>query len=102
MIALEAGIPQTAAAAPRSEFRAFSEAVEKTLELLAAKINGERIAERQFPDLRESHLRLIQAGDPQVARYASTNLEADRMANSLNTLREQVFEWKRDAGHGRN
>ena len=97
MIALEAGIPQTATAAPRSEFRAFAEAVEKTLELLAAKINGERIAERQFPDLREAYLWLIQAGDPQVARYASTNLEADRMANSLNTLREQVFGWKRDA-----
>ena len=97
MIALEAGIPQTATAAPRIEFRVFAAAVEKTLELLAAKISGERIAEREFPDLRESYLQLIQAGDPLVARYASTNLEADRIANSLNTLREQVFEWKRNA-----
>jgi len=70
--------------------------VEKTLQLLSGKLSGERIAERDFPDLREAYSRLAQASDPQVARYASTNLEADRIVNSLNTLREQVFEWQRD------
>jgi hypothetical protein len=30
-----------------------------------------------------------------LERYALTNMEADRMTNSLNTLREQLFAWKR-------
>jgi len=100
MMALEAGIPAASApgraqAAPRPEFRKFAEAVEITLKLLAAKIRGEKVAERDFPDLRESYLQLANSGDPRLKRYALTNVEADRMTNSLNTLREQVFAWMR-------
>jgi len=103
MIELEASIPQAPAQPSgrdfraRPEFRLFADDVEKTLKLLAGKLSGERIVEREFPDLREAYSRLVRAGDPQIARYATTNLEADRMANSLNTLREQVFEWHRSA-----
>jgi uncharacterized membrane protein YccC len=100
MMALEAGIPAASAQGqaqppPRPEFRKFAEAVEMTLKLLAAKIRGEKVAERDFPDLRESYLQLASSGDPRLKRYALTNVEADRMTNSLNTLREQVFAWKR-------
>jgi uncharacterized membrane protein YccC len=98
MMALEAGIPRAESqilAPPRPEFRHFAAAVEETLKLLAAKIQGEKVAERDFPDLREAHLRLAGSGDPQVERYALSNIEADRMTNSLNTLREQMFAWKR-------
>jgi len=95
MMALEAGLPTTPVQAPRPEFRAFAEDVDKTLRLLMAKINDQHIAERDFPDLRERYLRLASSGDPHLARYALTNVEADRMTNSLNTLREQVFAWKR-------
>jgi uncharacterized membrane protein YccC len=95
MLALEAGVPATPVEAPRPEFRAFADAVDKTLELLAAKINGQHIVERDFPDLRERYSELAGSGDPHLARYALTNVEADRMTNSLNTLREQVFAWKR-------
>ena len=98
MLALEAGVPATAAQAPRPEFRAFAVAVDRTLELLVAKINGQHIVERDFPDLRERYSLLAGSGDPHLARYALTNVEADRMTNSLNTLREQVFAWKRHAG----
>jgi hypothetical protein len=80
---------------PHPEFQAFSDDVAKTLELLSAKLRGERVAEREFPDLREAYLRLTQAGDPQQERYVLANVEADRMVNSLNTLREQVFTWRR-------
>lgn len=97
MMALEAGIPQTPNQAPRGEFREFAAAVDRTLELLEGKIRGNRVADRDFPDLRESYLRLASSGDPQVARYALTNVEADRMTNSLNTLREQVFAWMRQS-----
>ena len=95
MIALEAGIPQFKDQAPRPEFRVFGGEIEKTLKLLADKLAGERVGEREFPDLRGAYLRLIQIGDPKIARYATTNLEADRMVNSLNTLREQVFAWQK-------
>jgi len=37
----------------------------------------------------------VAAGNPQNARYALVNVEADRMTNSLDTLREQVMEWAR-------
>src|SRR5207244_8428401 len=96
MIALEAGIPQAGAAAPRLEFGAFGDAVERTLQLLSAKLRGERVTEREFPDLREAYLRFTQTTDPQLERYAFVNVEADRMTNSLNTLREQIFAWQRN------
>lgn len=92
MMAMEAGVPQTAAASPRPEFRKFRDDAEKTLDLLAKALRGERIAERDFPDLREDHNRLVAAGDPAKTRYALVNVEADRMTNSLDTLREQVLD----------
>lgn len=98
MMALEAGIPAPKSGSqppPRPEFRQFAAAVDETLRLLAAKVRGEKVGERDFPDLREAQLRLAGSGDPQLERYALSNIEADRMTNSLNTLREQVFAWKR-------
>jgi hypothetical protein len=47
---------------------------------------------QEFPDLREDHHVLLQSGDPKIERYALVNVEADRIVNSLNTLREQVME----------
>jgi uncharacterized membrane protein YccC len=95
MIALEAGIPEMPAEAPGLQFEAFSKAVEKTLQLISAKLRGQRIAEREFPDLREAYLRLIQTGNMQLDRYGFARVEADRMVNSLDTLREQTTNWTR-------
>ncbi len=47
---------------------------------------------KEFPDLREDHHVLLQSGDQKIERYALVNVEADRIVNSLNTLREQVME----------
>jgi len=94
MIALEAGIPQEDREKPQLEFKAFAEAVEKTLELLSAKLQGRRIGEREFPDLREAYLQLSRTAELQLWRYAFVKIEADRIANSLNTLREQIFAWQ--------
>jgi len=93
LMAMEAGVPSTEEAPPRPEFRQFRDDVEKTLGLLAKALRGERVTEKEFPDLREDHNRLVAAGDPGKARYALVNVEADRVTNSLNTLREQVLEW---------
>jgi uncharacterized membrane protein YccC len=95
MMAMEAGVPHTDEAPPRPEFRNFRDDVEKTLDLLVKTLRGKRTAEKEFPDLREDHNQLLAAGDPGAARYALVNVEADRMTNSLDTLREQVLRWSR-------
>ena len=95
LMSMEAGASQTEEAPPRPEFRQFREDVEKTLALLAKALRNGRSAEKAFPDLREDHNRLVAAGGPGKSRYALVNVEADRMTNSLNTLREQVVDWSR-------
>jgi uncharacterized membrane protein YccC len=101
MIALEAGIREDREITPRPEFLRFADAIERTLELLSAKLRGQRVAEREFPDLREAHSRLAQAGDPEVAAYGLVNVEADRMTNSLNTFRDQILAWQRESNPDR-
>jgi hypothetical protein len=69
--------------------------VNHTLEALAAELRGSRVAQREWPDLREDHRRLTQNPFSSGEQYALVNVEADRMANSLNTLREQIELWRR-------
>ena len=92
MIALEAGISRAQTAAPRPEFQVFARDVEKTLTLLAETLRGRHVPAREFPDLREDYMRLAQSGEAQNERYTLANVEADRMTNSLNTLREKIME----------
>jgi uncharacterized membrane protein YccC len=91
VMALDAGWLQTEAVAARPPFQRFAADVEKTLTLLASTLRGNRVAENDFPNLREDHNRLVEIGDPTIERYALVNVEADRITNSLNTLREQIF-----------
>ena len=91
-MALEAGWLYTAAVPPRAEFRRLAADVDQTLELLAGALRGRRVQLKEFPDLREDHHLLVQTDDLKIERYALVNVEADRMVNSLNTLREQVME----------
>jgi hypothetical protein len=84
----------------RAEFGVFAEDVEKTLELLAKMLRGEKARTKDLPDLREDHRRLLQAGDARTEQYALVNVEADRITNSLSTPREQVTEWVRPAKSG--
>jgi uncharacterized membrane protein YccC len=91
-MALEAGQQHTAAAPGRTAFWAFAHDVKKTLALLSQTLRGTRTTAKEFPNLREDYHRLLQAGDPHTERYALSNVEADRMTNSLNTLREQISE----------
>jgi uncharacterized membrane protein YccC len=91
VMALDAGWLHTAAVPARTAFRTFAADVEKTLELLAAALRGKHVQLNEFPDLREDHHVLVQSGDQKIERYALVNVEADRIVNSLNTLREQVL-----------
>ncbi|HWZ99446.1 MAG TPA: FUSC family protein [Candidatus Dormibacteraeota bacterium] len=95
VMALEAGLPLTPSVPARQEFRIFTSDIEKTLSLLEEILAGGKVPEKKFPNLREDHNRLIAAGDPEKERYALVNIEADRMTNSLNTLREEIIEWAR-------
>ena len=71
-------------------FGRFFEMVDRTLELLVATLRGSRPADSEFPDLREAHTEVLQSGGSAFALLAT---ETDRIANSLNTLREQVGAW---------
>jgi len=92
LMALDAGWLHTAAVPARAAFHAFTADVEKTLASLAAALRGARVQLNEFPDLREDHHVLVQSGDQKIERYALVSVEADRIVNSLNTLREQVME----------
>jgi uncharacterized membrane protein YccC len=96
VMALDAGWLNTPAVPPRAASRQFSADAEKTLTLLSRTLRRERVQAKEFPDLREDHRELLEAGDPHAERYALVNIEADRITNSLNTLREQVLAHVRE------
>ena len=95
VMSVEAGILPAARPAVRPEFRAFAADAIATLDGLAAELRRTRPSAQKWPDLREDHRRLIQNPLAAGEQYALVNVEADRMTNSLNTLSEQVEEWRR-------
>ena len=90
-MSLEAGLARSRAAPARDAFRPFAEHVDLTLYYLAAALRGADVKAADLPDLREDHNALTHSGDPRVERYALVNVEADRIANSLNTLAEMLL-----------
>ena len=71
------------------------------LEGLTAELRHARASIEKCPDLREDHRRLTESPVSAGEQYALVNIEADRMTNSLNTLREQVARWRRLGGRHR-
>jgi hypothetical protein len=90
LMALDSGLASSSPVPPRKEFRKFVFDIDLTLYLLAAALRGSPFPKKQLPDLRADHLKLLEAGDPTLERYALVNIETDRMTNSVNTLREKV------------
>jgi uncharacterized membrane protein YccC len=95
VLSIEAGILPAARPAIREEFRVFANDVNKTLDGLVAQLRGLHAPGQKWPDLREDHRRLTQNPLSSGEQYALVNVEADRMTNSLNTLREQIELWRR-------
>jgi uncharacterized membrane protein YccC len=95
VLSVEAGILPFARPAIRDEFRVFARDVKTTIEALAAELRGSHPSTQKWPDLREDHRRLTQNPLSAGEQYALVNVEADRMTNSLNTLREQIERWRR-------
>ena len=83
----ESALPNTEA------LDSFCRAVNTTLELLILALCGERVPFPDRPDLREAHHALLaMIGKEEFTLLAD---ETDRIANSLNTLSEQVLTWRR-------
>jgi uncharacterized membrane protein YccC len=95
VMSVEAGILPGERPAVRPEFRVFAANVNKTLEGLAAELRKARPTGQKWPDLRADHRRLTESPLAAGEQYALMNVEADRMANSLNTFREQIAVWRR-------
>jgi uncharacterized membrane protein YccC len=87
LLALEAGLSTTRSAPPRDAFRKFLNDVELTLHYLATALRGSPITPAALPDLREDHGALVHSGDS----HALMDVETDRIANSLNTLSEELL-----------
>jgi uncharacterized membrane protein YccC len=101
VLSVEAGFVPGHGTKIREEFRIFATDVKTTLAGLAAELRRTRPAGHKWPDLREDHRRLIQNPLGIYEQYALVNVEADRMTNSLNTLREQVERWSKRRAESR-
>jgi uncharacterized membrane protein YccC len=101
VLSIEAGFVPGHGTKIRDEFRVFATDVKTTLAGLSAELRHTRPPGYKWPDLREDHRRLIQNPLGIYEQYALVNVEADRMTNSLNTLREQVGRWAKRRSEGR-
>ncbi|MCU1259078.1 MAG: protein of unknown function YccS/YhfK [Bryobacterales bacterium] len=93
VMALEAGLTSRQRPPARPAFRILAHLVERTLHSLAEALRGSPLRAEDLPDLRAGHQQLIGSGDLAPERYELSNVETDRIVNSLNTLAEQVLRW---------
>jgi len=73
-------------------FARFAHDVETTLQRLAAALRGTPLDHAAWPDLREDHHGLVLSGDG-AQSWTLIDIEADRIINSLNTLRDEASQW---------
>jgi uncharacterized membrane protein YccC len=71
-------------------FCQFFEDVDRILEHLVAALRGEHPDESRLPDLRQDHSQLLRHAGAMLGLLTT---ETDRIANSLNTLHEQIEGW---------
>lgn len=93
VMGLEAGAAQLSAQPAAGAFEAFAIDVEFTLYFLAAALRGSRSATQELPDIRRDHRLLVEAREPSSPGSEFLLIETDRLAVSLNTLREQVIRY---------
>jgi uncharacterized membrane protein YccC len=93
VMGLEAGLVQGAPVSTPEAFRAFANDVEFTLYHLAAALRGSGFANRNLPQLREDHRRMLESRAAFSALDDYILIETDRLTVTLNTLREQVARY---------
>ena len=90
-MALEAMVGAVLSEADRAGLREFAPVAERTLTLLSGLLRGRDAKASEFPDLRVAYQSAF--AEPALVRpddSASLREEADRVVNSLNTLRERI------------
>lgn len=98
VMALDTIVSQNPAPSGSAPLKKFAAAAMTTLALLSSALRGGRVISREFPDLREEHRLMAQArtgANESEARYDSISVEADRIANTVNTMAEQITQWMR-------
>jgi uncharacterized membrane protein YccC len=98
VMSIEAGILPSAHPQVRSEFHAFAAGVLVTLTGISTLLRSTTRPVHKWPDLREDYRRLIESPGSTGEQYALVNVEADRVTNSLNTLRGQAEAWRKLQG----
>lgn len=93
VMGLEAGLLQSTSRSAPEAFQTFANDVDLTLRYLSVGLRGSPIANQTFPPLREDHRRLLDARDARSPIDDYVVMETDRLAVSLNTLREQVVRY---------
>ena len=93
VMSLEAGLASSRPVPARDPFYPFAADTVRTLALMSDALHGAPLSPGDFPNLREDHDALIRSGNAETARYALSNLESDRITNSLNTLVLEVLDW---------
>jgi hypothetical protein len=78
--------------APSPGVERFVSAVQMTLLGLEAALRGSRTTPADLPDLRDAYNAMV--ADDQHAGSLRLQIEGDTLANSLNTLCEQIFQWR--------
>jgi uncharacterized membrane protein YccC len=93
VMALDAGLSRTQPVPARDTFLKFADDIELTLYYLASALRGSPLTAGDLPNLREDHHALVKSGHSPAERYTLSNVETDRMTNSLNTLSEELMRW---------
>src|ERR1700730_15197043 len=91
LMALEAGSPVRLSPDSLRGFEKFADDVREVLDVLAAILRKERPEPHRWPDLREDYRFYVASVDSSFARDSLPGIESDRIANSLNPLKEQVL-----------
>jgi len=90
VMGLEAGLVNSGKHTRPHAFEIFANHVELTLYFLSAALRGSPGAAQTFPKLRQDYRRMVEARSDFLPTDEFVLLETDRIATSLNTLREQT------------
>ena len=102
LMALEAGFSTSPPVPPRQAFTPFANHVELTLYHLAAVLRGSPFDRSTLPNLREDVHAIVHSPVVMTERYALVNVEADRIASSLDSLTEALLHWLAAEGRFRS
>jgi uncharacterized membrane protein YccC len=94
VMALEAGLRAHRLEGDPQLFGEFAADVENTLRYMARVLRHADESGEALPDLRARQQALQRANEAAGHQHNLINAEADRITNSLNTLREQVEVWR--------